>query len=193
MMTLRRCLIAIALVALALPVSAGSANPSNADDPSKQPNLTASMKNTAQSSRVSSASSPNIGWKGWGVRLGLSDDVDQVLGGAHFNLGEVAKNFRIQPDVQLGTGDDSTTIFGTVPVYYRFDAGTAFIPYAGAGVSFGWVDDDRNNKHTEFEVGAKATGGLEWPQADGQAFFVELSVGFGGEVHDATVMAAWSF
>ncbi len=192
MMTLRRCLIAIALVALAFPVSADSLHPSSEDDPSHQPNQSAWMNNTAQSSGVSSASSLDIGWNGWGVRLGLADDADQVLGGAQFNLGEFARNFRFQPDVQLGTGDDVNTLFGTVPVYYRFETSTAFTPYAGAGVSFGWVDNDRAND-TEFEVGGKATGGLEWPQKGGQqAFFVELSLGF-GDVHDATVMAAWAF
>ncbi len=190
-MTLRRWLIAFALVALAFPVSADSSNPPSEDNPSNQPNQKAWMNNPAQSSRVSSASSPDIGWNGWGIRVGFADDVDQVLGGAHFNLGEFAENFRFQPDVQLGTGDDFTTFYGTVPVYYRFDTATAFTPYAGAGVSFGWIDNDRTND-TEFEVGAKATGGLEWPQNNGQAFFVELSVGF-GDVHDATVMAAWSF
>ncbi len=191
MMTLRRCLIVFALIALAFPVSADSSNQPSEDNPSNQPTQQAWMNNTASSSRVSSASSPDIGWNGWGVRLGLADGADQVLGGAHFNLGEFAENFRFQPDVQLGAGDDFTTLFGTVPVYYRFDTGTAFTPYAGAGVSFGWTDDDRiDNK--EFEVGGKATGGLEWPQDNGQAFFVELSLGF-GDIHDATIMGAWSF
>ena len=191
-MTLRRCLIAIALVALAVPVSADSSNQSSEDNPSHPPKQSAWMNNTAQSTGTSSASSPDIGWNGWGVRLGLADDVDQVLGGAQFNLGEFAKNIRFQPDVQLGTGDDFTTLFGTAPVYYRFDTSTSFTPYAGGGVSFGWVDNDRAND-TEFEVGGKATGGLEWPQAGGQqAFFVELSLGF-GDVHDASVMAAWAF
>ena len=191
MMTLRRCLIVFALIALAFPVLADSSNPPSEDNPSKAPTRKAWMNNTAQSNPVSSASSPDIGWNGWGVRLGLGADVDQVLGGAHFNLGQFAENFRFQPDVQLGAGDDFTTLFGTIPVYYRFDTNLAFTPYAGAGVSFGWTDNDRiDNK--EFEVGGKATGGLEWPQDNGQAFFVELSLGF-GDIHDATIMGAWSF
>ena len=191
MMSLRRCTIAIALVALAVPLWADSSKQTNENSPSNQPTPTAWMNNTAQSSRVSSGSSSNIGWNGWGVRLGLADDADQVLGGAHFNLGEFAKNVRFQPDVQLGTGDDFTTFYGTVPVYYRFDTATPFTPYAGGGIALGWIDDDRADE-TEFEIGGKVTGGLEWPQGNGQAFFVELSLGF-GDIHDATVMAAWSF
>ena len=137
------------------------------------------------------ASGPEIGWNGWGVRIGLADDADQVLAGAHFNLGEFVDHLRLQPDVQLGTGDDFTTIYSTVPVYYRFDIDKGFTPYAGGGIALGWIDNRRVND-TDFEIGAKATGGLEWPQRDGQAFFVELSLGF-GDVHDASVIAAWSF
>ena len=45
---------------------------------------------------------------------------------------------------------------------------------------------------TEFEIGGKATGGLEWPQKGNQAFFVELSLGF-GDIYDAQIVAAWTF
>jgi hypothetical protein len=69
------------------------------------------------------------------------------------------------------------------------------IPYAGGGLALGWVDVDNDaatRSDSSFELGAKATGGLEWPRAQGQAFFVELSLGF-GDVQDATIVAAWTF
>jgi hypothetical protein len=140
-------------------------------------------------------STRGLGWKAWGLRLGVADDADQVIGGAHVNLGDVMKNVRFQPDLQLGAGDDFTTLYGTVPLYYRFDTASRMTPYAGGGVALGYVDadlpDSSNGDDSSFEVGARATGGLEWPRVDG-AFFVELSLGF-GDVHDATVMAAWTF
>ncbi len=189
-MTLKSCLIMIALVALAFPVCANSPNPPTEDNLSDQPNR---MNRSAQPSYTSSSSSSGIGWNGWGVRLGLADDMDQVVGGAQFNLGEFERNIRFQPDIQLGEGDDFTTVYGTVPVYYRFETNTRFTPYAGGGPAFGYVDHDKGpNDHSDFEVGAKATGGLEWPKPDGQAFFIELSLGF-GDVHDATIVAAWAF
>ena len=75
MKTLRRCLIAIALVALAFPVSADSLNPPSEDNPSHPPKQSAWMNNTAQSTGTSSASSPDIGWNGWVGRRGLADEL----------------------------------------------------------------------------------------------------------------------
>ena len=183
----KRCVIVVALVASSSLVWAGSSS----DGPQQ---LKRSNQTTAYQPYSSSGTS--IGWHGWGVRAGVASDIDQVVGGAHFNLGEFARDLRFQPDVQVGAGDDFTTLYGTVPVYYRFSTNTSFTPYAGGGLALGWVDYDGGAGATqdgsEFEIGAKATGGMEWPKADGQAFFVELSLGV-GDVHDATLMAAWSF
>ena len=139
--------------------------------------------------QAESTSDSDIGWYGWGIRGGLADDPDQGLLGVHFNLGEFTRNLRFQPDVQIGFGDDQTTLFATAPVHYRFVVGRSFTPYAGGGVTLGWVDVDHFG--SEFEAGVRATGGLDWTQ-DGKGFFVEMSLGF-GDVHDVQILAAWSF
>jgi opacity protein-like surface antigen len=170
------------MAVLAVPALAAETNPSVEQTPSQQ--------------KQSTLGASGLGWQGWGVRLGVTDDSDQVVGGAHFNLGEVASNLRFQPDLQLGSGDDHTTLYGTVPLYYRFGTASRITPYAGGGVALGYVDWDAppgsNADDSSFEVGARATGGVEWPRRGNQAFFLELSVGF-GDVHDATLLAAWSF
>lgn len=179
-MTLKRCLVAISLLALA---GAAWAEP-DTEPSSNQPIL--------HTQRGSSG----LGLEGWGVRAGFADDADQVVGGAHFNMGEVAQSLRFQPDIQLGAGDDVTSLYGTAPLYYRFGGSYGVTPYAGGGLALGWVDVDTpagsNADDSSFEIGARATGGLEWPRAGGEAFFVELSLGF-GDVHDAQVVAAWTF
>jgi hypothetical protein len=128
------------------------------------------------------------------VRLGVTDDPDQVVGGAHFNLGEFVPNLRFQPDVLIGGGDDATTIFGTAPVYYHFDPDTLFTPYAGGGVSLGLVDRDLpgGDSDLDLEIGIRVTGGLEWPLRRGGSFLVELGLGF-GDVADAHVVVGWTF
>jgi len=142
------------------------------------------------------SSESDIGWKGWGLRAGLTTDPDQVVGGVQFNLGEFMKNLRFQPDIELGLGDDFTTLYATVPVYYRFNAGQEFTPYAGGGIALGFVDRDlpplSTADDTSFEIGGRATGGLEWNLSGGGAFAVELSLGF-GDIHDAQVVAVWNF
>ena len=142
------------------------------------------------------SSQSDIGWKGWGLRAGLTSDPDQVVGGVQFNLGEFRRHLRFQPDVELGFGDDATTLFVTAPVYYRFNADQKFTPYAGGGVALGFIDRDlpptSSADDTSFEIGGRATGGLEWNLSGGGAFAVELSLGF-GDIHDARVVAVWNF
>ena len=44
---------------------------------------------------------------------------------------------------------------------------------------------------SEFEIGARATGGLDWPRRSGN-LLMELSLGFGG-ISDVQFVLAWSF
>lgn len=191
-MTSKRCPIAVAVALVIVPAWA------DADQPVKPPaeKERASMTTTRTAYPGGAAAGSNIGWNGWGVRAGVTDDVDQVVGGAHFNLGEFVPHLRFQPDLQLGVGDDHTTLYGTAPVYYRFGVDRRFTPYAGGGVALGFVDRDlpagSNADDSDFEVGGRLTGGLEWPRPEGQAMLLELSFGF-GDVHDAQLTAAWSF
>ena len=200
-MCFKRCLIVIVLAAMALPAWAEPAERDGENRSSDRPDaraLEGEVERSAQTRRStgSGSSSGDIGYRGWGLRAGVASDVDQLVGGAHFNFGEFVPHLRFQPDLQLGAGDDHTTLYATAPVYYRFGTETRFTPYAGGGVAAGWVDRDLPapavGDDSEFEVGAKLTGGLEWPRPNNEAFFVELSLGF-GDVHDATLLAAWSF
>jgi opacity protein-like surface antigen len=153
-----------------------------------------SVDATLQNPPTGASPGSGLGFEQWGVRVGATDDVDQVVGGVQFNFGEVVPDLRLQPDVELGSGDDATTLYGTVPVYYRFHA-RRMTPYAGGGLALGWVDRDlppgASGDDGSFEVGGRATGGLEWDRRKGQ-FFVEVSLGF-GDVHDVRAVAAWMF
>ena len=169
-MQVKRCLILTAILMVALPVWA------------------------EESTGTSSHS--DIGYKGWGLRAGVTSDPDQIVGGVQFNFGEFTRNLRFQPDIQAGFGDDVTTLYATFPVHYRFDAGQEFTPYAGGGIAFGFVDVDlpatSSADDTSFEVGGRATGGLEWGRSRVGSFAVELSLGF-GDIHDANVVFLWNF
>ena len=132
--------------------------------------------------------------QGWGLRVGLADDPDTVLVGAHLNLGEIVEHLRVQPNVELGVGDDHTTLFITGAVHYRFNVDAGFTPYAGGGPALGFVERDRRRggDDTDFEIGLKAIGGIEWQLQNSRAFFLELQLGF-GDVHDAQITAGWFF
>ena len=146
------------------------------------------------------AAAAEPGLRGWGLRAGVASDPDQLLLGAHWDLGDIAPQLRIVPNVQIGVGDDATVLEGTVPVHYVFkttDAG--FAPYVGGGLAVAWIDfDEDHNGHddhgddSDVELGAKILGGMEWKMKAGNRFFVELNLGI-GDIHDFQAVAGWTF
>jgi hypothetical protein len=148
------------------------------------------------------AAAAEMGLRGWGLRAGLASDPDQVLVGAHWDLGDVAPQLRIVPNAQLGFGDDAILLEGTLPLHYVFaKTDPGFAPYVGGGLAVAWIDvDHEGNPHfddddfddSDVELGLKATGGMEWGLRSGNRFFVELNLGI-GDLHDFQVVAGWTF
>lgn len=138
------------------------------------------------------AAAQDIAYRGWGIRGGASDDPDQVLVGAHLNLGEFIPNLRFQPSLELGFGDDHQTLILTAPALYRFPI-DGFTLYGGGGLALGIDRDDegRNEEETEFVISPALAGGIEWPAAAGDVF-LELGV-MGGDLPNAKLMLGWTF
>jgi hypothetical protein len=137
--------------------------------------------------------SGGIHLKGWGIRAGLGVDPDQALVGAHWDLGEIIDHLRLQPNVELGVGDDVLTLFAALPAHYVFRVQSKFTPYAGGGIVIGVASYDRpNNDDTSVEAGLRAIGGLQWPLKNGKPFAVEANIGF-GDIHDFQMKVAWTF
>ncbi len=134
--------------------------------------------------------------RSWGLRAGLSVDPDQVVGGIQWDIGRIVPNLRLQPNLELGLGDDTVTLYGSMPVHYLFHIRSAVTPYAGAGVSVGIVERNRpaskGGDDTSLEAGVRLIGGLEWKMKSGKPFAVEMNIGI-GDVADFQVKAAWSF
>jgi len=141
----------------------------------------------------SSTSTTRPGWQGWGVRVGVASDPDQVVGGVQFDFGQVADDLYLRPDVELGAGDDYLVLSLSAPVHYHFHPDTDFTPYAGGGLSLSLVDVDRpGNDDTDVELALEIVGGLEWRLQGRRSFSVELDLVF-GDPHDFEVLAGWSF
>jgi hypothetical protein len=77
-----------------------------------------------------------FGYRGWGVRAGLSNNPDQVYGGVHWDLGEFAKNVRFRPNVEVGFGDNVNLIMGNAEVHYVFSQVQVWKPYVGGSTGF---------------------------------------------------------
>jgi hypothetical protein len=136
--------------------------------------------------------SAELGFYGWGLRLGLGDDPDQVIVGIHQDLGEFAPRVGFQPSFEAGFGDDHTVLAIALPVHYRFKVKSAVKPYAGGGAQLAWIDRDhpRGKDDSEFDIAPFITGGVAWPAFKSSDLFLELSIG-GGEAHSAKVFLGW--
>jgi hypothetical protein len=136
----------------------------------------------------------DFGLRGWGPRVGLAADPDQVVAGVHFDLGEFAPRVWFQPDVVVGFGDDVRSLVASAPVWYRFEGvSTQVTPYAGGALAVGLFNvDKRGDDDTNVEFGLQIGGGGEWRLNSGNRFLVELRLDF-GDVWDAVVFAGWTF
>jgi hypothetical protein len=81
-------------------------------------------------------------------------------------------------------------------VHYRFAVSGDLKPYAGAGVTVGYVNvdgpdgDDYDNDDIEFAV--DVVGGLEWMRGGGDLFFLEFDI-LAGDLQDFQLVAGWTF
>ena len=143
---------------------------------------------------AASADTDDFGMRGWGPRVGLAADPDQVVGGVHFDLGEFVPRVAFQPDVVLGLGDDVTAVVASAPVWYRFEGVSARVtPYAGGALAVGLFNvDRRDDDDTDVEFGFQVGGGGEWLLKGGTRFHVELRLDL-GDVWDAVAVAGWTF
>jgi hypothetical protein len=134
------------------------------------------------------AAGQGMGFKGWGPRAGFRLDPDQIVVGAHLDLGDVAKNVRIMPEVSAGFGDDVTLISINPEVHYVFRDATLNATtwlYGGGGLNFlyanvdvpgeleGLVDDD--------DIGLSLTGGVEHRIGDGRLVMGEMRITLDGD------------
>ncbi len=135
-----------------------------------------------------------VGFRGWGPRIGLSVNPDQVHFGAHADFGQFAKHVRFQPNLELGLGDDVKLVTLNAEAAYRFSSRwNVWSPYLGGGLGANIKSYDNgkaNTSHTD--LGVNLLGGIERGLSSGDRFFVEGKVSL-NDVPDFKVTAGWTF
>jgi hypothetical protein len=134
-------------------------------------------------------------FQGWGPRVGMTVNPDQVHFGAHFDLGSVGSHVRFQPSLEMGVGDELTLLAMNGDFSYRFASRwDAWGPYLGGGMSLFVVGSDetgfRNGSDTQ--AGLSALGGIERGLSNGSRFFLEGKLGF-IDAPDFKFTAGWTF
>jgi hypothetical protein len=115
---------------------------------------------------------------GVGPRLGMSGDPDQVHFGFHLDIGNVSPGLAMVPNLEVGVGDDVTTVAPSFELDYRFPSRWgSWTPYAGGGVGPVITSGDRRRDDTEMALYAQG-GLMNWRSASsGASFFMEFKLG----------------
>lgn len=134
----------------------------------------------------------SFGYYGWGPRVGLAVDPDQFVIGGHIDMGEPIAHLRLQPNLEMGFGDDIINFEINAPLHYRFaDPIDVWSPYAGLelGYSISFIDGGDD----ESDLGVKVVGGFERHLGDGNKFFLEGKAGLSDDVADWKFLVGWTF
>ena len=133
---------------------------------------------------------------GWGPRVGLTSDPDQVHVGVHLDSGDIARRVRFQPNLEIGFGDHLTTTALNFEAAYRFsDHWEAWKPYAGGGLGlnwYSWNNDVPGHDNTDMETGLNLLGGIEKGISGGNRFFIEAKLGL-ADSPDFKATVGWTF
>ena len=102
----------------------------------------------------------------------MSVDPDQFYFGGHYETGELIDRLYFRPNLEVGVGDDVTTVAGNFEVIYKIPVknrrGTSF--YFGGGPAINWYDTEDNS---DAEAGFNLLGGIEFSER----FFFEVKGG----------------
>ena len=117
------------------------------------------------------AQATNAFAQGPGVRAGISVDPDQFYFGGHYETDELIDRLYLRPNLELGVGDDVTTVALNIEAIYKLALknrrDTYF--YAGGGPAIN-VYDFENGSDTK--GGLNLLAGLEFGK-----FFFEVKAG----------------
>jgi hypothetical protein len=134
----------------------------------------------------------DIGFRGWGPRLGVSINPDQFHFGAHLDFGNFARHVRFQPNIELGLGDHVTLLTINAEAAYRFlSSWEVWTPYLGGGLGVN-VKSFNNSNNSETDLGVNVLAGIEKGLSSGDRFFLEAKFSL-NDVPDAKVTVGWTF
>lgn len=124
------------------------------------------------------------------ARVGMGLNPDQFVIGAQFAIGKKAGVARIVPSVDLGFGDNVTTIDFNADFLFRLkveDTGFGF--FGGGGPTLGFADYKGGS---DWNLGLSLVGGAELPLIAGHPSTLEARFGI-GDIPDFRLLLAIMF
>lgn len=145
------------------------------------------------SSFTASANARSSGFHGIGPRLGFTMNPDQFHFGGHLDLGDISTNLMMMPNLEIGIGENLTTIAPSFELDYRFrsDWG-AWTPYLGGGVGPIFYSPENGNSNTELGVYMQFGIGKGSAVSKSGHFFIEGKLGL-ADAPDFKGTVGWTF
>lgn len=115
---------------------------------------------------------------GFGVRAGVSADPDQFYFGAHYDTGPLFERLSFRPNVEVGVGNDQTTVAGNFEFVYWWPIRRhPWNIYAGGGPAVVFYDHGNPNHdehgNSDVDPGFNILVGV----AHHRGFFTEIKIG----------------
>jgi hypothetical protein len=133
------------------------------------------------------------GYYGIGPRVGFTINPDQVHFGGQIDFGEIATNLMMVPNLEIGFGDNVTTIAPSFELDYRFrsDWGV-WSPYLGGSMGPIFYSAKHGDSDTKF--GLYLQGGIMKGLSGRNSgyFFIEGKLGM-ADAPDAKFTVGWTF
>ena len=142
---------------------------------------------------TASANTRHAGFHGIGPRVGLTVNPDQIHFGGHIDFGDLADNLMMLPNLEIGFGDNLTTVAPSFEVDYRFrsDWGV-WTPYLGGGIGPVFYSAKHGGSwsklgvYLQFGVGKGSSG------SQSGHFFIEGKLGL-ADAPDFKATVGWTF
>jgi hypothetical protein len=136
---------------------------------------------------------------GVGPRLGFTINPDQFHFGGHLDIGDLAPRLMMMPNIEIGVGQNLTTVAPTFELDYRFRSewGAVWTPYVGGGVGpifYSTHHGDYIVQHggSDNGLGLYAQAGIAKSISGAGNFFIEFKLGL-ADAPDAKFTIGWTF
>lgn len=139
------------------------------------------------------ANARSSGYHGIGPRIGLTVNPDQFHFGGHIDFGDLANNLMMLPNLEIGIGENLTTVAPSFELDYRFrsDWG-AWTPYLGGGI--GPIFYSHKNGGSSSDLGLYMQFGIGKGSSYSETghFFIEGKLGL-ADAPDFKATVGWTF
>ena len=151
--------------------------------------LTATMLGGIQAS----ANTRPAGFRGIGPRLGMTANPDQFHFGGHIDFGDLSDNLMILTNLEIGVGDNLTTIAPSIALDYRIhpDWGP-WTPYLRGGIGPIFYSPKNGNDQSKLAVYLQFGIGKGSLASQTGHFFIEGKLGL-ADAPDFKATIGWTF